>query len=444
MIDTLTIAGVIEDTIDKKEYIKLVHADKKIHYYKWIGGNTTIIQVGDQIDRCRSLNGNSCITKETTYQDENSDYKIIYFMTGLHYLAIKHGGAVYSLLGNHELMNVYGNLDYVSYLGLKPETELESNTELESETELEPETELESKKVKITIDLNYRTDKFKRGKTISKFLACSRLSVMIINNVLYAHAGFVNTIIDNIKQYYKIKHIKDDKEVDKIDMTYVLSTFNNIIKLWLLDSDLPISDLSKSDNKYILDPEYTFKLISNTGDLYSSPPPSPFWYRDLGYLRQNIDINSKIISPDIYDLQDCSLLKEALKMLNIQGMVIGHTPQYNDKRGINSTCSNSLFRIDVGASKAFRPSMDEFVNKNSDKNNVMSYEIVRKAQVLEIDKGNVTIIKYKYKHENKTDINGNIIYTDSNGYPVTKIDNLVNTREILREPMNPLNSLIQD
>ena len=99
MLDTLILAKVI----DKKN--------------NWIGKDTVVVQLGDQIDRCRG-SGSSCQRPETTIDDENSDVKILEFFTNLHNQASKKGGAVYSLLGNHELMNVNGDLRYVSYKGL--------------------------------------------------------------------------------------------------------------------------------------------------------------------------------------------------------------------------------------------------------------------------------------------------------------------------------------
>ena len=53
-------------------------------------------------------------------------------------------------------------------------------------------------------------------------------------------------------------------------------------------------------------------------------------------------------------------------------MIIGHTPQA--EHGINSTCGNRIFRIDIGASKAF--------------------ETKRAPQVLEIEK--LSDGNYKY------------------------------------------------
>ncbi len=65
--------------------------------------------MGDQIDRGgRGFN----------IKDENSDLRIINLFADLHLQAIMVGGGVYSLIGNHELMNVMGNFDYVSPLGI--------------------------------------------------------------------------------------------------------------------------------------------------------------------------------------------------------------------------------------------------------------------------------------------------------------------------------------
>ncbi len=78
---------------------------------KWIGGKTVIIQMGDQIDR----GGRD----ELTYSDENSELRIMRLFDTLHDQAIKVGGAVYCLVGNHEILNAMGDFSYVSPLGIK-------------------------------------------------------------------------------------------------------------------------------------------------------------------------------------------------------------------------------------------------------------------------------------------------------------------------------------
>lgn len=62
----------------------------------WVGGETVLVQVGDLIDRGPSMRG--------TFD----------FVMELEQAAAKHGGRVVSLLGNHEVMNMTGDLRYVA------------------------------------------------------------------------------------------------------------------------------------------------------------------------------------------------------------------------------------------------------------------------------------------------------------------------------------------
>jgi hypothetical protein len=64
----------------------------------WIGGKTVVVQLGDQIDsRCRA---DFC-----EVDTKGDELEILYFLDKLHKEAEKVGGAVYGLLGNHEIMN---------------------------------------------------------------------------------------------------------------------------------------------------------------------------------------------------------------------------------------------------------------------------------------------------------------------------------------------------
>jgi hypothetical protein len=122
---------------------------------KWIGGATVVIQLGDQVDsKCRS---GSC-----EKDDIGDELKIIKFLDELHEQASLSSGAVYSLLGNHELMNVMGNLNYtsaenlVSFGGAKD-----------------------------------RLNKFAPSGEIAIYLACNRNSIMKIGDFIFVHGGLL-------------------------------------------------------------------------------------------------------------------------------------------------------------------------------------------------------------------------------------------------------------
>jgi hypothetical protein len=140
----------------------------------WIGGNTVVVQVGDQIDRCRPMDG-KCHHDGETYNDEASDIAILEYMTNLHTKAKKLGGAVYSLLGNHELMNVKGNMNYVSRRGLE-----------QFDNYKDPKT-----KEVIVNGLDGRKHAFRPGNEYASYLGCTRLSAIIVKNCLFAHAGIL-------------------------------------------------------------------------------------------------------------------------------------------------------------------------------------------------------------------------------------------------------------
>lgn len=77
----------------------------------WIAGKTHVVQLGDILDRkIRNYEGQN---------DENSEFKIMNLFIRLQKQAYKSGGAFHCIIGNHELMNIMGQFDYVSKLGFK-------------------------------------------------------------------------------------------------------------------------------------------------------------------------------------------------------------------------------------------------------------------------------------------------------------------------------------
>lgn len=67
---------------------------------RWVGGSTTVVQIGDVLDR------------------GGDELKILYFLEKLKHEASKTGGTVITMNGNHEIMNVCGDFRYVTRAGL--------------------------------------------------------------------------------------------------------------------------------------------------------------------------------------------------------------------------------------------------------------------------------------------------------------------------------------
>lgn len=223
-------------------------------------------------------------------------------------------------------MNTLGQLSYVSYEGTKDFEDYKDK--------MQPEIIFESPS-------KAREYAFSPGNEYGVFLACTRVPAVIIGSNLFVHAG----IIDNIVKYLKI-HDKSDIE-----------TINIAVKKWLLG---------------ILDKENVEKIVSSTTN-------SIFWTRILGSIPPNVNMNDDIC---------ISHINNVLKIFKINNLIVGHTPQsflYSD--GINSTCSNKVWRVDNGSSSAFH-----MFDNNYIKTGKVSES--RKPQILEILDDNIfNIIK---------------------------------------------------
>ena len=97
--------GDIHGDIKKLKYLfikaKLIKKSTKGNW-AWIGEDTYVVQVGDQID----FGGRGVSVK-----DNSNELEVLLFLDLMDKKARKYKGRVISLLGNHELMNVLGDLD---------------------------------------------------------------------------------------------------------------------------------------------------------------------------------------------------------------------------------------------------------------------------------------------------------------------------------------------
>ena len=316
-IKALKLAGVID--------IRIPNNTKTIDNIKWTGGKTVVVQLGDQIDRVRpSKLVNDLCTKNDNQlnQDEGSDLKIICLFENLNDQAHKDGGALFSILGNHELMNVDGDFRYVS-----PKEFREFGVFFKEPVK---------KGSQYPYGYESRKRVFAPGGTLSKRLSNSRYSILQIGSWVFVHGGITSGVAND----------------------YTIDQINTIIHKWLLG------------NNSTLLMEHVTKIYHNDDDEYS-----PFWSRKYGDMDQWDNSSQQ----EFYNT--LNILNSRNKRTNkneIKGMIVGHSPQFMYNKGLNSSCNNMLWRVDVGMSKAF--GMD---NDNN-----------RKVQVLVIeDDSNFKILK---------------------------------------------------
>jgi len=292
-IKTLKLAGVISKSIPDT-----ILDIRKIN---WEGGDTFVVQMGDQIDRVRpgKLFNSLCTEYDSELvDDEGSDLKIMCLFSRLNKQAQQVGGACLGVLGNHELMNVDGDFRYVS-----PKEFHEFGNFFKGKMEYDSN---------VPFGYKERKEAFMPGGTIAKMLANDRYSIVQVGSWIFVHGGISPKCANN----------------------YSLDDINKHIQNWLLGDNSGITQ-EHVHNLYHLDDD----------------DDSPFWSR---------------IYSDMDEWNGMESVKDFIKMLNminvknirkndtaIKGIVMGHSPQFMYGRGINSSAKNRIWRVDVGASKAF-------------------------------------------------------------------------------------------
>jgi len=339
-INTLILAECIKEVDDKNENTVCVMLNDEKKYYEWIGGDTQVVQVGDQIDRCRPIGDQLCTDPKTTDPDEASDVVILKLYTKLDKIARNHGGKVISLLGNHELMNVMGNMKYVSYKNIIEFADKNN------------------KDIKKALHNRIKAFTNKNNNGLNKFLACTRVSAIIIGNILFIHAGIISAISDK----------------------YGIDDINKIVRNWLLGKveDEYIGNLIHNKKKDDINIKRDISYLIESQN-------SIFWNRFLGNLIQDID--GEHANTDIKNQCD-DYLNNVFDTYKIGNIIIGHTPQKQHdtlKHKINSTCGQRVWRVDIGASKAFNkfrkddiiPEILKITYKGDDYKE--KFEIIRKS-----------------------------------------------------------------
>ena len=271
---------------------------------EWIGKNTVVVQVGDVMDR------------------GDSELAIFTKFLRLKKKALKEGGDVIVMNGNHEIMNVMGDFRYATngaylecgtYLKKLKEKEegigsssassndsdkenVDSNSnDGSNETDKPPLKKLSEQfqnEDPVIQGVRARRELFQPGGTFAMKLS-KHPTVLQVGDTIFAHAG-VNQ-----------SHVK-----------YGFDRINREVSLWM-------------QGKIKNPPDY---IVESEGVV---------WTREYG----GKDAGVK------YEAEACRRLNNAMALTSdpeAKRLIIGHTPQTT---GVNSGCKGAVWRVDVGASR---------------------------------------------------------------------------------------------
>lgn len=158
---------------------------------EWAGGKLVVVQTGDQIDR------------------GDQEREIVDLMQDLHEQASREGGAVYSLNGNHEIMNVQGDFRYVTPGGL---------AEFNSVTEKSPLA------ARAPLAMRGRAEAFLPGGQYARILS-KRPVAIVVGDSVFAHGGVLS------------EHVR-----------YGIGKLNAEVSAWMRGDVLTAPELVRSEN----------------------------------------------------------------------------------------------------------------------------------------------------------------------------------------------------
>lgn len=344
--------------------------DRWVTGYRWVGGDTCVIILGDMIDRFRP---NATVLDKfnmTPGEMPHDEEKIIDFLNFLSVQAHRDGGKVLKILGNHEMMNLRQEFKYASP---------------------------HARQARYGSSQVSRAEYFKPGgEGALKIIACGTVPIAIVGDYIFVHGGILPGLVHELQQ----QGLKD-----------IFQECTDIVEKAF--KGLPLTQKEQDTLATLESRQYSSNNITES--------TSFFWERRLGGNHHNMS-----------RIQVCTAIRIAFMMLGLSSdktrIVIGHCPQsdrnmmnmnensenlswkfknvesYDKYRtvftnpseligassrvpfGINYDCKNGnnngqVWRTDVAMSRAFDFHQD-FRFKNA--NHLESVLLSRRPQVLEI------------------------------------------------------------
>ncbi len=298
---------------------------------RWSGGNATLVQTGDILDRGAQ------------------DRQVMDLLMELEKQASKGGGRVVVLLGNHEMMNIMGDLRYVasevysSFVDEKSEQRRQKAYQdsvkllrdrakaLGKPTEITSETEQQWMEEHPPGFLEYREALKPKGKYGSWLR--KRPAIVQIADTLFLHGG-IHPNLSSLKVKEINQRIKDEIQAfdtytqHMVQEKLILSffTLNEIVSSAQAEVERREAAGGKGDQQLTL-----LKEFLNFGSWLSTHPDGPLWFRGFAQWSEE---------------EGAQQLPQLLKAYSAKRFVVGHTPQLPVQ--IQMRFQGKIFLIDTG------------------------------------------------------------------------------------------------
>jgi hypothetical protein len=375
--------------ISKKDFNNLILDDKTEEYlnldlnnneelykedldYEWIGNDTLIVIIGDILDGART---NSDVYKDKLNNILEHEYpqielKIFKLINSLNKQANKYNGKIIKILGNHEVWNFLGiDNNYIFKYTLNNKNYYKG--------------------------LN-RYDCFKIGNIGYNIIKEDGIYLLLkIDDYVFVHGGIIDNM--NYNDYIYINNILNNTK-DKYKLYEIYYTLFNIVSpIWTRDLN--------SDSLRIQNEELTNNFCNNLINLLKKSFNNNInkLHLIIGHCSQSpLTINnSKNIT--FNNIINSNNIIEEIGPDDITPKHIGYPDIPNKKIfGITMECDKTdkkdsyIYRIDVSSSRAFD---NTEILKNINTNNLeIQYLYSRTPQVLQILNNNITIIRSKIKN----------------------------------------------
>lgn len=313
--------GAYDDFIALLQEVEVIDGDTN-----WAGGDTTLVSLGDLIDR------------------GPGSRQVVELLMKLEQQAEAAGGAVHVVLGNHEVMVMSGDLRYVS--------RTEYAAFAEDETSEERQALLDSYRLSLPDlseeELRLRFEKlippgylglqkaYALDGALGKWLMSLPLMVRV-NDSLYTHGGISNEVADAT-----LAAINEDNMRELAEYMRLVESLRGagVLDLHVDFWNRRVHLNSKAEAILAADPKARpdwfndFAALAELEGAFIFTPGSPVWYRGSAWC---------------HPYAESFNTERLLKRSGATQLVIGHTP---DPRGVYSRMEGSVIRLDTGMLKA--------------------------------------------------------------------------------------------